>query len=354
MRHPGALTIFATISIIMLAAALLLFGADAHAASILPAALPHPGDLLTGLGAAGSGAAGMSVLAFGVGATADAGNHAMKSKFFRVAVEGATTDGRNIERSWIEQMAKNFDPSKYGARIWMEHMRGMFPDGPFKAYGDVTAVKAEEVEIDGVKKLALFAQINPTDDLVAMTKARQKIYSSIEINPKFADTGEAYLVGLGVTDSPASLGTDVLAFAAQNPKANPFASRKTDPDNVFSVAVETTLEFEAEAQPEEGKLSKKVKEILAKFSAKKTNDDARFADVNEAVENLAAAVEEIAAQAGKTGQQFAAATEVETLRKQLTELQASFNTLKEQLDTEDGKQPQRPAATGAKGAQTDC
>ena len=49
-----------------------------------------------------------------------------KSKFFRVAVEGATTDGRIIERAWLEQMAKNFDPAKYGARIWMEHMRGMY------------------------------------------------------------------------------------------------------------------------------------------------------------------------------------------------------------------------------------
>lgn len=33
-----------------------------------------------------------------------------KSKWFRVAVEGATTDGRKIQRSWIEQMAKNYSP----------------------------------------------------------------------------------------------------------------------------------------------------------------------------------------------------------------------------------------------------
>ena len=148
---------------------------------------------------------------------------AQKSKFFRVAVDGATTDGRTIDRSWIEQMARNFDPQKYGARIWLEHIRGIYPDSDFRAYGDVTAVKAEEVTIDGKKKLALFAQIAPLPDLVAMTtKNKQKVYTSIEVNPKFADTGEAYLVGLGVTDSPASLGTDVLSFAAQNPKASRF------------------------------------------------------------------------------------------------------------------------------------
>lgn len=66
--------------------------------------------------------------------------------FFRVATEGATTDGRIISRDWITQMAGNYDPKKYGARVWMEHMRGMFHDGPFPALGDIKALKAEEVE----------------------------------------------------------------------------------------------------------------------------------------------------------------------------------------------------------------
>ena len=109
-------------------------------------------------------------------------------KWFRVATEGGTTDGRAISRAWIEQMAKNFDPTKYGARVWLEHMRGMLPDGPFKAYGDVLAVKAEEND-DG--KLELYAQIDPTQDLITMSKQRQKIYTSIEVDPDFAGTGEA-------------------------------------------------------------------------------------------------------------------------------------------------------------------
>lgn len=33
-----------------------------------------------------------------------------------------------------------------------------------------------------------------------MNKAGQKIYTSIEMHPKFADSGEAYMTGLGVTD----------------------------------------------------------------------------------------------------------------------------------------------------------
>ena len=47
----------------------------------------------------------------------------LRSKFFRVAVEGATTDGRVIERQHITDMAASYDPQLYGARIWVEHLR---------------------------------------------------------------------------------------------------------------------------------------------------------------------------------------------------------------------------------------
>lgn len=78
----------------------------------------------------------------------------LRSPFFRVAVEGATSDGRQIERAWIEQAAASYNPKTYGARIWMEHIRSSVADSPFKAYGDVVAVKAEEVEINGQKRRA--------------------------------------------------------------------------------------------------------------------------------------------------------------------------------------------------------
>lgn len=174
----------------------------------------------------------------------------LRSKFFRVAVEGATTDGRVIERQHITDMAASYDPQLYGARIWVEHMRSLMPDGPFKAFGDVLAVKAEEVEIGGVKKLALFAQIEPTDALVAMVNNdKQKLYTSIEIAPKFADTGRAYLQGLAVTDTPASLGTEMLAFAAQHPESNPLAHRKQAPENLFTAMEETEITFDEVEQP---------------------------------------------------------------------------------------------------------
>lgn len=271
-----------------------------------------------------------------------------KSKFFRVAVEGATTDGRNIERAWLQQMAKNFDPQKYGARIWLEHLRGTMPDSAFKAYGDVTAVKAEEIVIDGAKKLALFAQIAPTPDLIALNKASQKIYTSVEINEKFADTGEAYLVGLGITDSPASLGTEVLTFAAQNPGANPYAARKSSPDNLFTAAVEVNLEFE-ESDPEIKNLSSRVKDLIKSFTSKKNGDDARFADVSDALEVVLTHV-------GEQDDKFStAAKRIDTLEAELKTVTQAFNELKTTLEQQPGGQAQRPHASGGKGDQlTDC
>jgi len=170
-----------------------------------------------------------------------------KTRFFRVAVEGQTTDGRTIERQWIADAAATYNPATYSARINMEHVRGITADKPFKAYGDVLSLKAEEVEIDLAgkkeKKLALFAELDVTDELVAMNKDRQKLFSSIEISPNFANSGKAYLVGLAVTDSPASLGTEMLQFAASQGDKNPLAGRKQDPANLFTAATEFTLEL---------------------------------------------------------------------------------------------------------------
>ncbi|WP_292042617.1 MULTISPECIES: GPO family capsid scaffolding protein [unclassified Brevundimonas] len=178
------------------------------------------------------------------------------ARFFRVAVEGATaSDGRIIERVWLEQMAASYNPDTYAARVNMEHIRSPTADGPFKMYGDVLALKTEEVEIeiDGKteKRLALFAQIDPTEDLIKFNKARQKKFTSIEVEPNFSNTGKAYLMGLAVTDSPASLGTEALTFSATSKE--PFAAtlkaeldaRKHHKSSVFSAAYETDLNFDA-------------------------------------------------------------------------------------------------------------
>lgn len=276
------------------------------------------------------------------------------SKFFRVATEGATTDGRTISREWISQMAKSFDPKKYGARVWLEHFRGIYPDSPFRAYGDVIAVEAREVED---KKLALFAKIEPLPELVDLTKKKQKIYTSIEVTPKFADTGEAYLTGLAVTDSPASLGTEVLAFAQQKPDASPFKGRKSSAEALFSEAVEVALEFEDAGDEGDSlvkKFSERVKGVLDKVKGRAASDDARFAQVVDGLDGLADAMNEQAAQvAGQIDAQTKAFAALKTAHDKL---QADFAAQTARLEGTRGQQhSQRPPATGGSAAeQTDC
>lgn len=265
-----------------------------------------------------------------------------KSKFFRVAVEGATTDGREITREQIQQMAKNFDPETYGARIWLEHIRGTTGDSTFGAYGDVLAVKTDDVEINGKKKLALMAQISPTPELIELNKKRQKIYTSIELAPQFSDTKQAYLVGLGVTDSPASLGTEMLTFASQS-KVNPFSTKKQNPDNLFTEAVEVVLEFDDDDDTSESTFSASIKKVLKKFSKKSAGDDERFEELLEAVES-------IADHSGELEEKHSASNKkVKKLEAELETFKTEFSAFKEQMDKTDHSASNRPTATGGNG-----
>lgn len=282
-----------------------------------------------------------------------------KTKFFRVMTEGATTDGRKIKRKWIEQMAANYNPEIYGARIWLEHLRGLWPDSEFRAYGDVLAVEARPVE-DG--KLALFAQFDVTDDLLAINKKRQKIYSSAEVAEDFAETGEAYLVGMAFTDSPASLGTEMLQFSAQA-KEHPLASRKQSPDNLFTAATPFTFELEDDmdpkhdnkpATPDGGKntLLSKIKETLAGDREKQEEQTKKFnEDISETLLEMATSqrqlAEAFADQRKADAETIDALTkQVETLSADLKKVTDDFTALREQLDNEPQGEGRSPAAGG--------
>ena len=90
----------------------------------------------------------------------------------------------------------------------------------------------------------------------------------MEVSTKFADTGKAYLVGLGATDDPASLGTEMLAFSA-SAAHNPLANRKQNPENLFSEAVETLIELE-EARDEKPSLFASVTALFTKKKSRPT------------------------------------------------------------------------------------
>lgn len=267
-----------------------------------------------------------------------------KSKLFRVAVEGATCDGRVLERQHIQEIADTYNPQVYGARINLEHLKSLSPDSTFRMYGDVDSVKAEEIK-DGplAGKLALYALIDATDDLVALNKSRQKVYSSIEFDPKFADTSKAYLMGLAFTDSPASLGTEMLQFSAKA-AVNPLAARKTNAGCLFTEALETAIEYEADVPPQESgkKFFSKIKDLI-------TGGERRFSaetgEIRQAVELVAESQGQVLDKVEALSQQqtgMAKASDVEKLSNDLAQL-------KTQLESQDGSFSQRPPSHGSSG-----
>lgn len=276
---------------------------------------------------------------------------AVKAKRFRIGVEGATTDGRTIERAWLEQMAASYNPQVYTALINLEHIKGYTPDSPFRRFGTVDKLEAEEISDGPLKgKMALYAWITPSDDLVAYTRKLQKLFTSMEVNTSFADTGKAYLIGLAATDDPASLGTEMLQFSA-SAKSNPLAGRKQNPENLFTAAEETLIEWE-EVQGEKTSLFARV---TAMFTKKEQTDDARFSDVHRAVELVATEQQSLSE---RTDQSLSAQDKrIAELETALQKQQTDFSALKQKLSQEDSRKDYRQRAPGGEapaGTLTNC
>ncbi|WGE76095.1 GPO family capsid scaffolding protein [Actinobacillus equuli] len=254
-------------------------------------------------------------------------------KWFALATEGKTADGREIKREWIEEMAETYDPKNCTpTRINLEHIkfrRFDKTDPHSLSYGDVLEVKAEERE-DG--KLQLFGLLDPTDDLIELNNKRQKIYTSIEFTTNYAETGKAYLLGLAVTDSPTSLGTEMLQF-----------SRVENGETIEEMQIVHSEFAEQEMSFDEVKTSF-LDSIKAKFTkAEKVqetafaNTEQRFSEQEEAIGLLA--------------------NECESLKKELSQRNEKISELSEtvaeiaqkfaELETQEAKNYTKlPAQTG--------
>lgn len=130
--------------------------------------------------------------------------------WFKVATAGPSIDGRFIKDQWLLDMAETYDATKrYCAMIWPEHYR-------WANAGSVVAVKAEK---DEMGRLSLYCKLQPNQLLLDYNASEQKLFTSIEVIDDFAKSGKAYLGGLGITDQPASLGTERLAFSKAHPES---------------------------------------------------------------------------------------------------------------------------------------
>ncbi|WCT76281.1 GPO family capsid scaffolding protein [Novosphingobium humi] len=189
----------------------------------------------------------------------------MKTKPFLLATAGSTVDGRTIEARDLEQMASSYNPKTYGARVNIEHIRGVSGQAPFNAYGDVLELSVGEVDVDfngkPEKRKALFGVLDVTDNAKALNDANQKVYPSIEIIDNFAGKGFSYLGGVALTDSPAAIATDRLKF------------NRTLPGSI-SLAGDTAAALEF---AEDGAATESAKGLLASMSAMFDKFTASFA-----------------------------------------------------------------------------
>jgi len=283
------------------------------------------------------------------------------TRWTRIAVEGATTDGRVIERDWIEQMAATYDPATYTARVNCEHLKGFSPNPPFNAYGSVAALKTQEIELSiggkKQKRLALLARIEANEQLQELVEKGQKIFTSIEVSPNFAKTGKAGLVGLAVTDTPASLGTEALQFSGLKPM---WDARKADPANLFTAALETDIALEDEAAPAQdvaGVFKSFFTSLLADLKPDTARSQTPPAQTPVQAPVQLPANDNIAAVAEKMSTSFADVVEKALAgpKQEIAALRTDLTQLTQQLAQTEVPAPHRPLATGAGTfAQTDC
>ena len=273
-------------------------------------------------------------------------------KKFCVAKSGPTSDGRVIKPEWLTDIAETYDPNKYTARIFVEHIRGATADSAFFCGGDVVAVEANK---NDAGEMCLYAQIAPNDKFKAMNKADQKVFPSIEVVENFAGTGKAYLGGLGATDSPASLGTEKFKFSATSPFATGVTGRgpayigeAIEISTIFATDESQTdgTQTASEGSDLEGVFTSVFKKIFAKFGfavdggevnthTQQTQAQTFTAnDLNVASKDFANSV---LAHLAKQG--YASTAEVQALRDELANAQAQAST----------NHTARPPAAGGNG-----
>ncbi|MFK0311886.1 GPO family capsid scaffolding protein [Pseudomonas sp. NPDC090233] len=161
----------------------------------------------------------------------------------RVAVSGPTADNREITVQELVDCAETYKLSTYTAVIWSEHERWPGSHGTVFAVRLVTENDDPEL-LPG--QVALEAQLKPNDKLLHLNDQGEKLFTSVEIRPNFANSGRHYLTGLAVTDEPASLGTQELYFSMRARRSNRY-----DKTSYFCAPVELGSLREGSQQPGE-------------------------------------------------------------------------------------------------------
>lgn len=231
---------------------------------------------------------------------------ALLSKWFKVATANKTIDDRKIEESWLQEIAESYDRSEYTASIFREHI-------PF--LGNFGVVHSVKTGTDAKGRLCLFARVEPNQRLLELNKNGQAIFTSISIIPDFAGTGKCYLGHLAITDTPASLGTEQLAFNSKN----------LPDDFIASAPIETDFDLD------EGSLNKKQQSFIQRLFSLGSDESSNNDSETHSNEEDSDMKKE----------------DMEKLFSQLDTLAESFSTLQKQIsgdeNTDDNNEQTPPA-----------
>lgn len=259
-----------------------------------------------------------------------------------IGVSGDTVDGRTISERELQEMAESYDPDVYGARINLEHITFIIPDFA-SGYGDVVELKAEPWKKDP-SKTALLARLNITPELQRLWDSGQKIYTSMEITPDFANTKKSYLTGLAITDTPASLGTTANYTAAKHRAGEKFFSAYRADEPKETVMNENETNAALTEQEAEGIFAR----LFKKYFAANAPAETEAAATKEAEPEAAATVPEepeaaaeYALKLGELTEKYSRAAalfdklddEIEAARAETAALRAEFDAFKADIDT---------------------
>ena len=276
-----------------------------------------------------------------------------RTKPFLLATAGSTVDGRTIDDKMISEMASSYNPKTYGARLNIEHIRGITGEKPFRSYGDVVELSEGEVEVDfngtKEKRKALFGSFDVLEDAQQLNAAGQKVYPSIEIEPNFGGKGFAYLMGCALTDSPAAIATERLQFNRSMP-----GTLKLNGDTAAA------LEFADETgavTPEGGSFLNALTGILEKFTGAKKDEPAQQPAQQPAAQPGAldmSVLTELFTSFGKT-MDTAMQAQTNALRGEIDQISLKVTNLAKDVEnTPAGGQSVRPLSNGQNFAVTDC
>lgn len=291
----------------------------------------------------------------------------MKTKRFLLATSGSTVDGRNIDADMLTEMAESYDPKTYAARLNIEHIRGFTGDGPFRAYGDVVALEAEEVTVnfngEDETRMGLYGIFEVTDDAKKLNKASQKMYPSIEIEPDFGGKGFAYLMGCALTDSPASIATERLEFKRDIPGMLTLSADEKGAAQLLELAGEGDDGDGDTGGDFISRFGAMLESKLSKFTGAKPADDAKGGDAKKGDKpddgNSQFSVADLQPLLTDMGQSFAAELKKATdaFREEQDQFSIKLKKLEGKLEgTPASEHTKRPAAAGSNGkfAKTDC